>query len=113
MAHQTHYLESFILVMAAATFATRIIPFVFFAKLKDNQAISFAGRYLPLMVMPILVVYSLKDTKVSPPAGSLPEVVAVAVVVTVHLWRANALLSIGLGTAAFVALKHYSAALPF
>lgn len=112
MAH-TYYLESFILVMALATFATRIFPFVFFTKLKDNQIMGFIGHYLPLMVMPILVVYSLKDTTLSPPSDAVPEAIAVAVVVAIHLWRSNALLSIGAGTAVFVLLKHYSSSLPF
>jgi branched-subunit amino acid transport protein AzlD len=113
VAHQSYYLESFILVMAAATFATRIVPFVFFTKLKDNQSLSFVGRYLPLMVMPILVVYSLKDTPLSPLSSAIPEVVSVVTVIAIHLWRSNALLSIGIGTAVYVLLKHYGASLPF
>lgn len=108
MASQDFYLETFILVMTAATFVTRLVPFVFFSKLKDSRAMIFVGRYLPLMVMPILVVYSLKDTTILPVKSAIPEAVAVAAVVGVHLWRANALLSIALGTAVFVWLKHYS-----
>lgn len=113
MAPQDYYLESFILVMAIATFATRLVPFVFFAKLKDSSAMIFVGRYLPLMVMPILVVYSLKDISISPINNAFPEALAVVAVIAFHLWRANALLSIALGTAVFIWLKHYSSTSPF
>ena len=107
MAIQDHYLEIFILAMASATFLTRLAPFVFFSKLKDNPAMNFVGRYLPLMVMPILAVYSLKDATISPIKGAIPEAAGVLAVVAVHLWRANVLFSIAIGTAVFVWLKHY------
>lgn len=107
MAIQDHYLELFILAMAAATFLTRLVPFLFFSKLNDNLTMSFVGRYLPLMVMPILVVYSLKDATISPIKGAIPEATAVLAVVAIHLWRANVLFSIVTGTAVFVWLKHY------
>lgn len=113
MAYQSYYLESFIIVMAIATFATRIVPFVFFTKLKDNQALSFVGRYLPLMVMPILVVYSLKDTTLSPPSSAIAEAAAVCTVIAIHLWRSNVLFSIGIGTAVYVLLKHHGALMAF
>lgn len=98
--------------MAVATFVTRIAPFLFFSKLKGNQVMNFVGRYLPLMVMPILVIYSLKDISMSP-NDMVPGAAGVAIVVVLHLWQSNALLSIGTGTAAFVLLKHYNLSLPF
>jgi branched-subunit amino acid transport protein AzlD len=108
MASQSYYLEFFILVMAAATFATRLLPFIFFAKMKENDVLIFVGRYLPLMIMPILIIYSFKDISFSSVKNALPEVVASVAVAAIHIWRANSLLSISIGTSVFIWMKHYS-----
>lgn len=52
----------------------------------------------------MLVVYSLKN--VTPFSGThgIPEAVAIAVIVALHVWKRNMLLSIAGGTAVYMLL---------
>lgn len=97
-----------IAVVAAVTLLTRAGAFLLFP---DNRPtppfISYLGGVLPSAVMAMLVVFCLKG--VSPfvyPYG-LPELMAGAVVVALHLWRHNNLLSIGAGTALYMVLVQF------
>jgi branched-subunit amino acid transport protein AzlD len=98
-----YLLEAFA-VMAAATYACRLFPFLVPRRLQDNHALRFIGELLPAAVMLLLVVYCLKDTAFSSPPYGAPELVCAALVVALHLWRRSALLSIGAGTGAYIAL---------
>ncbi|ERS90016.1 MULTISPECIES: branched-chain amino acid transporter permease [unclassified Halomonas] len=100
----------FIAVCALATFATRVIPFVALARHADHPLILHLGRYLPPAVMMILVIYALRDFRplldgrLNAGADGWPMIVASLVVVMLHLWRRNALLSIIAGTGAYMAM---------
>lgn len=89
-------------VMALVTFFTRVVPFLFFRGKKPPSLILFAGRYIPPMVMTLLVVYALKDVPFTNPPYGLPELIAAVLTGTLHLWKRNALLSIVGGTAAYM-----------
>ncbi len=98
-----------ILVCALATFATRLLPFVALSRQADHPLILHLGRYLPPAVMLILVIYALRDfTPLMPDwrlnmgDDGLPMLVASIMVAGMHLWRRNALLSIMLGTGAYM-----------
>ena len=54
--------------------------------------------------MGMLVVYCLKNVSLMQAPHGLPEGIAVAVVAGLHLWKRNALLSIGLGTVCYMLL---------
>ncbi|AXY41518.1 AzlD domain-containing protein [Halomonas sp. JS92-SW72] len=100
----------FIAVCALATFATRVIPFVALARQAEHPLILHLGRYLPPTVMMILVIYALRDFRplaegqLNAAANGWPMILASLEVVTLHLWRRNALLSIIGGTAAYMAM---------
>lgn len=103
MMSQTNVIAA-ILIMAAVTFVTRMIPFALFSRRQPSKSVLYIGKYAPAVMLTILVVYCFKD--VSPlvfPHG-LPELAAAALVVLLHLWRGNALLSITLGTVAYMAM---------
>lgn len=51
--------------------------------------------------MGMLVVYCLRGTD---PAAALPELIACAVVVGLHIWKKNTLLSIIAGTVCYMVL---------
>ena len=99
-------LESIILiaVVVAATMLTRFIPFlVFSARRTPPPAVAYLGKVLPYAVIGLLIVYCLKDAF----AGDsyvIPEGLAILGTVFLHLWKGNALLSIGGGTAAYMLL---------
>ena len=77
------------------TMFTRFLPFLLFPP----------GRpALPPAVFGMLVIYCLKH--VNPFAGShgIPELLSVAFVATLHLWKRKMLLSIGGGTVCYMLL---------
>ena len=104
---ELHYLLAVILVMAAATFLTRLIPFVALHHLRDHPLMLFLGRYMPPAVMTILVFYSLKGIDLSVPPFGVGTFIAVAITVAVHIWRRHALLSIAAGTAAYMGILQF------
>ena len=59
---------------------------------------------MPLGVMMILIAYTLRNLPLADPAGALPDFLALAATVALHLWRRNAVLSILGGTTIYVAL---------
>lgn len=94
-----------ILVMAAITAALRCGPFlVFSGKSETPPVISYLGRVLPYAIMGMLVVYCLRDVTFSSVRGYLPQIIASAVVVGLHAWKRNTLLSIVSGTVTYMAL---------
>lgn len=94
-----------IVLVAITTFATRLFPFVLFPKgRKIPKSVEYLGKVLPPAVIGMLVVYCLKGvTPLSFPFG-LPELIASAVVVILHVWKRNNLLSIGVGTVLYMVL---------
>jgi branched-subunit amino acid transport protein AzlD len=93
-----------ILVMAAVTLFTRAFPFLFFGKRKPPEALDFVKNSIPPAVMTVLVLYCFKDIAWLAPPHGLPELVSAATVAALHLWKRNALLSIGGGTALYMIL---------
>lgn len=94
-----------ILVVAVTTFITRLIPFVVFPKGKEvPQVIQYLGKVLPPAVIGMLVIYCFKSVQVTTFPFGLPELIAGAVVVLLHIWKRNNLLSIGVGTVLYMTL---------
>ena len=92
-------------VASLCTILVRALPFVLFGRSgTPGRGVLYLGRVLPPAVMAILVVYCLKSTSFSDAAGFLPQLIAVAVVVLLHLWRSNTLLSIAGGTVVYMLL---------
>ena len=52
----------------------------------------------------MLVVYCLRGVDLFGPNHGLPELIAAAAVVGLHLWKKNTLLSIAAGTALYMVL---------
>jgi branched-subunit amino acid transport protein AzlD len=93
-----------------AVFCTRAFPFALFSKRKPPAVLRFVEKYIPPMVMAILLVYCFRDAKfVFPPFGQaagngIPRLAALAVVAALHIWKGNAMASILCGTALYMAL---------
>ena len=68
------------------------------------RIVDYLGNVLPYAMIGLLVVYSLKN--VNPLAGShgIPEAIAIVVIVILHIWKRNMLLSIAGGTAIYMVL---------
>ncbi|MGY1633767.1 branched-chain amino acid transporter permease [Geodermatophilus sp. SYSU D01186] len=91
-------------IAAALTWAMRAAPFAVLAPMRDSAVVRHLSRHVPLGVMLILAVYTLRDVPTTTGTAALPFVVAVAVTVGLHLWRRNALVSILTGTVVHVVL---------
>ena len=83
-----------IAVSALVTALIRFAPFLVFR----------GGKLLPCAVMSMLVVYCLRNMNFAGASHALPEIIAAAVVVLLHVWRRNTLLSIVAGTVVYMLL---------
>jgi branched-subunit amino acid transport protein AzlD len=94
-----------IAAIAAGTALSRFLPFWIFRRAgKIPKAIQRLQVLLPSAVIGLLVVYCLKGVSVLSGSRGLPELLALAALSAVHLWKKNALLSIAAGTAAYMLL---------
>jgi branched-subunit amino acid transport protein AzlD len=92
-----------IAVMTGVILLTRYLPFLIFSK-GVPEPVVYLGKVLPGAIMGMLVVYCLKDmTFLEAPYGAA-EVLGVLIVVAVHKWRHNTMLSLLIGTAAYMLL---------
>lgn len=93
-----------IAVCALCTFFERALPFLIFGSRPVPEVIRYLGRILPMAVMATLVVYCLRNVGFTAAADFLPELISLAVVTLLHLWRRNTFLSIFAGTACYMVL---------
>lgn len=66
--------------------------------------VQYLGKVLPPAVIGMLVVYCFKSMRLTAFPFGLPELIAGAVVVLLHIWKRNNLLSIGVGTVLYMVL---------
>jgi branched-subunit amino acid transport protein AzlD len=94
-----------IVSIALGTMITRFLPFLVFPENKQTpKFITYLGKVLPPAMMGLLVVYCLKGVSVLNSPHGIPELVAIAVIVVLHKWKNNELLSIGGGTVVYMFL---------
>ena len=86
------------------TMATRFLPFLVFPKGKTPpKFVQHLGKVLPCATIGLLVVYCFKDVASSGTYG-IPEILSVLLIIVLHKWKKNTLLSIGGGTALYMLL---------
>ena len=88
-------------VVAAGTYLTRALPFVF---LKDRSLSDRTLRIidaLPYATISLLVVYSFKDVQMT---NLVPTLVATGVCVGTYLWKHSTILSIASSTIIYMIL---------
>ena len=98
--------EFFMLVIIMlVTMATRFLPFLLFGgKKQPPKIIAYLGKVLPCAIMGMLVVYCLKDVRPLAYPYGIPELLGIALVALLHVWKRNSLLSIGAGTVFYMLL---------
>ena len=83
-------------ICAAVTLATRALPFICFGQKRAvPRLVTSLGHSLPPAIMAALVV--------TLSSGAI-QLICAATVAALHIWRRNTLLSIGVGTALYMAL---------
>lgn len=92
-------------LVVLGTMATRFLPFIVFPADKPTpKYIKYLGKVLPAAVFGLLVVYCLKDVSVLSGSHGLPELISIAAVTALHLWKRQMLLSIAGGTVCYMVL---------
>ncbi len=112
-----------IAVMAVVTFLTRFLPFLLFDRGKEPpKLVLYLGRVLPPAVIAMLIIYCLRNPALTVSAdltaglsslwaavvsffvGWAPQLISGVVVVILHVWKKNNLLSIFSGTILYMIL---------
>lgn len=100
------YAFGVILAMSLITFALRALPFVAARWLHAHPLVERLGRFLPLAIMVLLLLHALRGAAQEDPLSPWPELLAITLVILLQ-WRSrNALLSIVLGTSAYVLMRN-------
>lgn len=95
-------------IISLTTMAIRTLPFLLFPENKKTpKFILYLGSVLPYTIIGMLVIYCLKDVSFVKTPYGLPEVISIAVIVLLHLWKNNTLLSIGAGTVIYMFLVQF------
>lgn len=102
MTSQIHSLL-LVAVIAAVTQLLRFLPFLVFSKVTPKPFL-YLEKVLPYSIMAMLVVYRLKNVSLIKSPHGIPEAIAVAIVVGLHKWKHNTLLSIIVGTVCYMLL---------
>lgn len=100
---KTSYIWLLAAVVSMVTALIRFLPFwIFGGGRKTPPVVEKLGRVLPYAVMGMLVVYCMKGVEFSTLSGFLPALIATLVVVGLHLWKRNTLVSIVCGTISYM-----------
>lgn len=92
-------------VIAAVTMLLRFLPFMIFnGRRQAPRFVLFLGEKLPYAIIGMLIIYCLRNVNFASAGGWLPSFAAAAVVVLLHIWKRNTLLSIVGGTALYMFL---------
>lgn len=95
-------------VTAAVTALLRFLPFLIFGGEKQTPPyVIYLGKVLPYAIMGMLVVFCLKNVTLAAAPHGIPELIAGAVVVLLHVWKRKTLLSIIAGTVCYMLLIQF------
>ena len=94
-----------IAMVVLGTMITRFLPFLIFPAGKETpKYIQYVGKVLPAAVFGLLVVYCLRSVDLFSGSHGLPEAISIALVIALHVWKRQMLLSIAGGTVCYMLL---------
>ena len=97
-----------VLLISFITFLIRVIPFILFPSNKETpKYIVYLGTVLPYAIIGMLIIYCLKQVSISTFPFGLPEFISIIFIAIIHIWKKNALLSIGGGTILYMLLVQF------
>ncbi len=92
-------------VVSAVTIFLRFLPFAVFSGNRKTPAfVVYLGKVLPYAIMGMLVVFCLKGVSLTAFPYGIPEAIACVLVVLLHIWKRNTLISILGGTVCYMVL---------
>lgn len=87
------------------TLIFRFLPFILFPAGKPTpKYIQYLGKVLPAAVFGLLIIYCLKNVSIFSGSHGLPELIAIVIVVLLHAWKRQMLISIAGGTISYMLL---------
>ena len=97
-----------IAMVVLGTMITRFLPFLVFPAGKETpKFVQYLGKYLPGVVFGLLVVYCLKNVNILTGSHGLPELISIIIVIGLHIWKKQMLLSIAGGTICYMLLVQF------
>ena len=82
-------------MVVLGTAVTRFLPFLIFPAGKQTpKYVQYLGKVLPAAVFGLLVIYCLKDVSILTGSHGIPELIAILLVIMLHVWKRQMLLSI-------------------
>ena len=98
----------FFVIISLTTMLIRVLPFLLFPENKETpKYITYLGNVLPYTIISMLVIYCIKDISFIQSPYGLPEVISIAVIAILHVWKSNTFLSIGAGTVTYMLLVQF------
>lgn len=95
-------------LVVLGTMLTRFLPFLLFPAGKPTpKYIQYLGKVLPAAVFGLLVIYCLRDVSLISGSHGLPELISIALVIGLHCWKRQMLLSIAGGTVCYMLLVQF------
>ena len=92
-------------MVVLGTAVTRFLPFLIFPAGKPTpKYVQYLGKVLPAAVFGLLVVYSLKDVSILTGSHGIQELISILLVIILHVWKRQMLLSIAGGTVCYMLL---------
>ena len=95
-------------MIVLGTMLTRFLPFLLFPSGKPTpKYVQYLGKVLPAAVFGLLVIYCLKNVSLFAGNHGIPEIISIVLVVALHLWKRQMLLSIAGGTLCYMLLVQF------
>ncbi len=95
-------------MVVLGTMMTRFIPFILFPSGRPTpKYVQYLGKVLPSAALGLLVIYSVKDVTFFSGSHGVPELISIVVIIMLHLWRRNMLISIAGGTLLYMFLVQF------
>ena len=97
-----------IAMVILGTMLTRFVPFFVFPAGKPTpKYVQYLGNVLPPAVFGLLIIYCLKKVSIFTGSHAIPELLAITLVIALHTWKRQMLLSIAGGTIFYMILVQF------
>ena len=97
-----------IAMVILGTMLTRFVPFFVFPAGKPTpKYVQYLGNVLPPAVFGLLIIYCLKNVSIFTGSHAIPELLAITLVIALHTWKRQMLLSIAGGTIFYMVLVQF------
>ena len=97
-----------IAMVILGTMLTRFVPFFVFPAGKPTpKYVQYLGNVLPPAVFGLLIIYCLKNVSIFTGSHAIPELLAITLVIALHTWKRQMLLTIAGGTIFYMILVQF------